>query len=272
MGHNPKISMTAALTILALSLSPLGQGAPEIYVQKIPGALAEFRMVKLPDGKITTGGKTVTIKDLWYAETELTWDVFDIWAFRLDQSEADQAAGVDAKSRPSKPYGAPDRGFGHAGYPALSMTRHSAEEFCRWLSAKTKITYRLPTAAEWEYAARAGATENPSPLGEYAWYWDNAEDKTHAVKSLKPNAFGLHDMLGNVGEWVSTPADIPTLAGGHFLSRKASVGFDQMLAQTPRWNESDPQNPKSRWWLANGPFAGFRVVFVGSSPSVNSGE
>ena len=241
-------------------------GGLKPYTESIPGSLVKFEMVPIPGGTVTQAGATkpTQVKPFWIAKTEVTWDAFDIFVFRLDQTEEQKAAGADAASRPSKPYGAPDRGFGHQGYPALAMTYHSAEQYCKWLSAKTGKKYRLPTEAEWEYAARAGngatAPMGKDDLSKVAWYWDTTEDKTQAVGTKAANAWGIHDVLGNVAEWCTGQGGTPVVRGGSYYDKAEKVQFAAREQQTPAWNANDPQNPKSRWWLANAPFVGFRVV------------
>jgi formylglycine-generating enzyme required for sulfatase activity len=94
-----------------------------------------------------------------------------------------------------------------ANKPVEKVSWNDAVEFCRKLSEHEGVTYRLPTEAEWEYACRAGTTtdysfgDDKSELGEYAWYYANSGGSTHPVGELKPNAWGVYDMHGNVWEW-----------------------------------------------------------------------
>ena len=91
--------------------------------------------------------------------------------------------------------------------PVVGVNREAVEEFLRVANRLGKARYRLPTEAEWEYAARAGTTGDrySSDLNAIAWYRGNSGEypRVHPVGQKAPNAFGLHDMLGNVWEWVS---------------------------------------------------------------------
>jgi formylglycine-generating enzyme required for sulfatase activity len=90
--------------------------------------------------------------------------------------------------------------------PVENVSWNDVQEFIRRLNAlEGTKQYRLPTEAEWEYAARAGvSTKFPFAVaraGEYAWYWNNANRETHPVGEKQPNPWGLHDMHGSVWEW-----------------------------------------------------------------------
>jgi hypothetical protein len=226
---------------------------------EVKGHLAKLKMLKIPAGSVTIGSEKKAIPELFFSETEVPFELFDIWAMNLDNPEEEALKGADAVSRPSKPYGVIYSGFGHNGFPAMCVSYLSATKFCEWLSEETGKKLRLPTEAEWQYAAAANQAI-PSDLEKVAWFWDNADDVTHPVGKLEPNAFGLKDMLGNVAEWVTGMDGKPYVMGGSWRTKEKDLNFSTKVEPSPSWNEADPQNPKSIWWLANGQHIGFRIV------------
>jgi formylglycine-generating enzyme required for sulfatase activity len=195
-------------------------------------------------------------------------------------------------------------GWGTEARPAIGISWLNTQSFCKWLQIRTGKPYRLPTEAEWEYACRAGSKtaypfgDDPAQLGDYAWFKDNSDCKTHPVAQKKPNAWGLHDMVGNVREWVqdfyapdtyaanakSNPAQNPTgpkdgkvkvgaeyahvARGGDWDGppeelRSATRGYEESW-----WRDKDPQDPKSDWWLPEMAFIGFRVALSADGKAI----
>lgn len=177
--------------------------------------------------------------------------------------------------------------------PAVTMTQFAAKQYTKWLSGITGEQYRLPSEAEWEYAARAGTTtaysfgDDAEQISDYAWTTDNADYQTHEVGSLRPNAWGLFDMHGNAGEWVldqyiadhySTLSDgvsaadavawptqlIPrVIRGGSWLSEAEDCrSAARQGSDDPEWTLSDPNLPTSPWWFTEeaGTGVGFRII------------
>lgn len=217
-----------------------------------------LRLVPVPGGD---GGP------IWIGATEIPWEAYDLFVFGLEGEDRDAAAQeADALARPSKPYVAPDRGFGHNGWPAISMSFQGAAAFCEWLSELTGRRFRLPAEDEWERACRGGSAaawssgSDPASLGAVAWYAENSGGTTHPVGQKAPNAFGLHDTHGNAAEWCVGGDGQPVVCGGSFQDAADALRCDARRRQEPSWNASDPQIPKSRWWLTDAPFVGFRVV------------
>lgn len=204
------------------------------------------------------------------AETETTWDAYDVFLLRLDipperRGSAEADPGPDAITRPTPPYSPPDRGWGHAGYPAVGVTFNAATQYCRWLSQSTGRHYRLPTVAEWQHACRA-SVENKQrdvPVAARAWCAENSDEKTHAVATKLPDGFGLHDMLGNVAEWCIDADGSPVVCGGSFQTPPDQLSCTLIERPSPDWQASDPSFPRSKWWLADAPLVGFRVVCHG---------
>src|SRR5262249_7894502 len=158
-------------------------------------------LVVVPAGSFDMGSSTeyqnpmhrVTIpKSFAIGRYEVT---FDEWDKCADEGEC--------KYRPE------DRGWGRGKRPVINLSWLDAKAFLAWLSRKTGRTYRLPSEAEWEYAARAG-TKSPCGWGREAGSRQaNCREcntgevqKTLPAGSYKPNAFGLYDTAGNAAEWV----------------------------------------------------------------------
>lgn len=142
---------------------------------------------------------TVTVPAFWMSETAITFDQWD--------------ACVSAGGCSHVPA---DQGWGRGDRPVVEVNWHDAQEYVQWLGSQTGQTYRLPTEAEWEYAARAGSTTRyttgscidttqanfqggaPAPGCPGGIY----REMTLPVRSFASNAWGLYEMHGNVWEWV----------------------------------------------------------------------
>lgn len=261
-----RLGLTAALFAVAAPVASADDAVDGPYTETIGNALAEFEMVPVPGGKYTfadpakDGAKAeLELGPFWVSKTEVTWDLYDVYAFQLDLNERDVVAGTEAKIRPSMPYGAPDEGFGHQGYAALRMTLHAAQWFCQWLTRKTGHWYRLPTEAEWEYLASLDVDPD-AKLDDIAWYWDNSDGTTHPVGEKPAGKLGLVDILGNVAEWCVASDGSGVVRGGSYDSKADAVGVTARLPYDPDWQMTDPQIVKSKWWLTDAPFLGLRVI------------
>jgi formylglycine-generating enzyme required for sulfatase activity len=293
------------------------------YTELIEHTEEKFDLVPIKGGKFIMGSPAtepgrkedegpqheVEIDPFWMGKCEMGWDVYEIWAADIDiirrqvlgsePTIRDKFADPLTISKPTKPYTDMTFGMGKRGYPAISMTQHSARVFCQWLSAKTGRYYRLPTEAEWEYACRAGTKtaysfgDDPAELDDYAWHKGNSNEKYQKVGTKKPNPWGLYDMHGNVSEWVldqneqgfyqkcadqklvKNPLAIPTeeynrvVRGGSWDDKPERLRSASRRYSDEGWKEQDPQEPQSIWYLTDAKFLGFRVVRPLREPSAD---
>ena len=213
------------------------------FTEYVPGSNVSFEMLAIPGGSFQMGspedepfrnedeGPTVevSISSFFMAKIEVTWDEYLAFfkqtgslikttdTYSMDQGE------VDGISGPTPPYGAPDQGWGKGKMPAITMTHHAAEVYCQWLSEITGKTYRLPTEAEWEYAARGGTSTpyffdgdprryvnkgirnklfgvDTTGINSFITYNENSRARSAGPDQVIENPFGLVNMLGNVAE------------------------------------------------------------------------
>jgi len=301
----------------------------ESFAEQIPGTSVSFSMKAIPGGPFTMGSpadepfrKThegpqveVEVSPFFMSEVEVTWDEYlAFYAQTAAEGRSTDTEGLrntailktDAISGATPPYGQPDQGWGMGTRPAISMSFHAAETYCKWLSAVTGKTYRLPTEAEWEYACRAGTStpyffpgdpkkfektglrariskNDTTAINTFVIYKENSFAKTQTPDKVSGNPFGLKNMSGNVAEFcadwyqsdtyslypqgiVKDPKGPETgiehvVRGGSFMNtadvlRSASRDY----TKTEMWLKTDPQIPKSIWWLSDCFHVGFRVV------------
>ena len=305
----------------------------EITFEMIPVPGGEFLMgspADEPDRNEDEGPQVrVKVPPFWIGKCEVTWgeyhafmDMYD--AFKKMQRIASNAGGdagataadtdlrliemhawndkletdwnVDAVTSPTPLY---DSSFTYGvgdqpNQPAVTVTAYAARQYTKWLSGILGNNYRLPTEAEWEYAARAGTTsawsfgDDPAELDKHAWTEDNGDALTHPVGTKQPNPWGLHDMHGNVAEWTLDQyfPDAYAKLGNETVDAKAAVRWPTKLfprvirggswlepaamsrsaarhkSEDREWKLSDPNIPLSPWWFTEEPATavGLRIV------------
>ncbi len=273
----------------------------EPYDQAIKNSKEKISMIPVQGGEFVIGSpameagrnedegpqKKIKISPFWMSKYEITWDTYLV--FQNRELETAGQTKVDAIARPTKPYVEMSFGQGkNGGFPVCNVTQYAARAYCKWLYQTTGVFYRLPTEAEWEYAARAGSTspyyfgDDSKVLGDYAWYFENSDGAYKKVGLKKPNQWGFYDMYGNVSEWTSdqyfaesygkikdgdvdpyfSPNDLypHTIRGGSWDDDPQLLRSAARAYSTPKLKQIDPQIPRSNWWMTNAPFLGFRIV------------
>ena len=296
------------------------------YSTIIPGTAVEFSMEPIPGGKFKFGSPAsekgrkaaegpqieVEVEPFWMGRYEITWAEYKYYMTMHDSFKKLVAAKIrvapdekhpDVVTAPSNLYD-PSFTFEKGEdlrLPAVTMSQFAAKQYTKWLSGLTGQFYRLPSEAEWEYACRAGSDkaygygDSPENLKDYAWYFENSDETTHQVGKKKPNAWGLFDMHGNVGEWVldeytadgykkftgkslkcSDAVVWPTklfprvVRGGSWDEDAAACRSAARLpSHDDEWRSEDPNFPQSPWWFTTGPAlgVGFRIIRPLSAPA-----
>ena len=273
------------------------------YSEKIPNSDLSIEMIFIKGGEYTMGNKNsnvnTQISSFWMSKYEITWEIYNLF-MEFDQSNKleyiidGDTIKVDGISKPTTPYTDMTFGMGYEGFPAVNMTHFAASKFCKWLSLMTGNYYRLPTEAEWEYACRSGTSsdyyygDDISLIDEYSWNKNNSDNSYQRVGQKIPNKWGLHDMLGNVSEWVADSYDdnifkskklkkdpfifneskYPKVyRGGSWNDEPSSLLTHKRFYSDNSLQKRDPQIPKSQWWNTDAPNIGFRIVRVNKDDS-----
>jgi len=170
-------------------------GEPELLI----ATPAEIAFVRIRAGEFRLG--TPRGRDPDWTQTRQVRISSDFWLAKYPVTNQEYQRFLEANPKVKPPELWSNSRFNEPQQPVVGVSWHDAQAFCQWAGC------RLPTEAQWEYACRAGSAgaycfaDNEAQLDEYAWYDKNSGGKTQAVGQKKPNAWGLHDMHGNVWEW-----------------------------------------------------------------------
>lgn len=286
-----------------LYMEPTELSGFEDYIERIPLSAVSFAMKAIPGGTFTMGAvegdkyaqadespaREVTLDPFFMGEIEVSWDEFLTW---YSQTSAEGRTtdigileGVDGLSGATPPYGNPDQGWGKGTLPAITMSYYAAEKYCEWLSLVCGKTYRLPTEAEWEYAARAGTNSvyffegtakdyakeglkaklfgtDTSIINRYVIYMENSGARSQTPDKVLPNPFGLRNMLGNVAEfckdyyledaYLSNPGPLsnPVITSG---GEEHVIRGGSFLSNSDELRISDRNKTNNESWLRTDP-------------------
>ncbi len=292
-------------SFLLLSFNSIPAQNFENYSQKIEDKNFEIELVAIQGGSFLMGTEDpkrnmdekplhkVVVDDFWMGKYEINWQQYDAFVFTeilddnfLSENEL-KKLGIDAVSAATAPYVDMSFGMGKENSPAVNMTQYAALMYCKWLTAKTGVFYRLPTEAEWEFVCKQGRTDQVTDLQNVGWFEKNSNKKYQKTGLKTPNKFGIYDMLGNVSEWVldqyeedyykNSPKNNPwnkpdqlyprVVRGGSWKDTADKLCCTSRQRSNANWKRRDPQIPKSNWWHTNAPFVGFRVVRPKKQPS-----
>jgi len=164
---------------------------------------------------------------------------FALGRYPVTFEEYDRFATATGREAPN------DAGWGRGCRPVIDVSLQDAVDYCDWLSEQTGFRYRLPTEAEWEYAACAGTQthwfhgNDAVAFNAYGWYRENADGRTHPVGEKQANPWGLYDILGNVGEWcLSGPQDPTQAAQAQIDPSKVDRSDSVPVVRGGSWNDA----------------------------------
>jgi formylglycine-generating enzyme required for sulfatase activity len=134
---------------------------------------------------------------------------------------------------------------GFEKHPAVMVSKYGADAYCAWLSTKTGKTYRLPSEAEWEFAARGGTQSQrykyagANDLNAFGWYNSNSSSASHPVGLKKANELGLYDLSGNVWEWCADWYDAAYYKNSPSVNPKGPTSGAKSVLRGGSWDYDD---------------------------------